>query len=142
MYYIVKHNKMSTELNQIYIDETKLLPVKNMLNQTIMEKNDKVIKQIKSDCEILKNAFIDIINNKIPANITNTKKNNTIIGEPFKLEIINNLNGFENNCNYKVYEIEKDLSKMIGVNTYIYLNKNRKSSNDYNLSINLPYYIK
>jgi hypothetical protein len=106
--------------NKIYVDNNKLLPVKNKLEKINDEFDNQFKQKIKMDCETLANAFDDVINNKLP--LHKLESNNDIIkGNEFDLNIISNLKQFNKLCGYNVDSIQLDLSKAIGYKTCITL---------------------
>ncbi len=130
--------------DQIDIDKTKLPQVKNIIDQTKLDikeikkiTDEKEMEDIKSDCEILKNAFYELINVNLPNNIKNNFKVNNyfITSSDFNLKSINNLKKFEKYCGYDISAIEKDLSKEFGTETNFYLST---GMNKPYLAVNFP----
>lgn len=131
---------MTQELNNnISIDKNKLLPFKNKMEVITNELNEQYKQKIKSDCQTLTNAFLNIINNKLPTYKPQYGTVNTINSDSFNLNVIFNFRQFENNCAYNIDTIEKDLSEVIGFRSYFHIEYPHLYSvnNEYKLKLNI-----
>lgn len=96
--------------HEITINQEKLL---NLKNKIITGKN-KINKTIEEDCNTLRKAFINLIDN----DLENNYYDNSVISEHIKLNIINSQN-FRKECKINTREIEDKITQTIGYNVHI-----------------------
>lgn len=100
----------------IIIDYKNLLILKDKIEEDIILKNNEKNKKINEDCNMIRNTFINLLNNDLIKNY----KDMFIISEDIKLNLLNYRN-FEKECKININEIENNIKKNIGFNVNINL---------------------